>query len=185
MVSRRGVGLALKALLDRGFRFVVIGGTVVELALGSRDLGDDVDLFGEEPPPLLEEEYSSVAFELGWVSGQTWLGTPRLVARVEGEEVPLEFYDNVHDFYVPDVMLERSERVILDGVRVRVVRLEDHIALKAHAGRGSDIERLKEIGRLAKKGRISVDRRLLAESVSLFGEESRVLERRLREAGLL
>ncbi|BAN89849.1 nucleotidyltransferase [Aeropyrum camini] len=185
MVSRRGVASSLRALLDRGFRFTIIGGTVVEHALGSRDLGDDVDLFGEEPSPLLEEEYYSVAHELGWSSGQTWLGTPRLIARVGGEEVPLEFFDNVHDFYVPEPMLERAERVVLDGVRVKMVLLEDHIVLKAHAGRGSDMERLKEIGRHVRKGRLQVSASLVREAVEFFGDEAPVLLRRLREAGLL
>ena len=185
MVSRRAFSGVVRLLLDRGFRFTVIGGTVVELALGSRDLGEDIDVFGEEPSPLFEDEYRLLAEEMGWVVGQTWIGTPRVVARFEGEEVPVEFYDNLHDFYVPPEMLERAERVRVDGVRVRMVRLEDHIVLKAHAGRGMDMDRLKEIARLVKKGRLSVDRKAILEAASLFGDEERVIVRRLREAGLL
>ncbi len=185
LVSREGFASALRALLDRGFRFTIIGGTVVELELGSKDLGDDVDLFGEEPSPLFEEEYRAVAEELGWSIGQTWLGTPQLIARVGQEEIPIEFYENIHDFYVPSEMLERAIRIDVAGVRVKAVRLEDHIALKAHAGRSSDMERLKEIGRLAKRGKIRVDRKALEEAVSFFGDEAKVVARRLREAGLL
>ena len=185
MASRVSVSKALRALLDRGFRFTVIGGTVVELALGSSDLGDDVDLFGEEPSPLFEDEYRVVSEELGWVMGQTWLGTPRIIARVSGEDVVLEFYDNVHDFYVPEELLGRAERITIDDVRLRVVRLEDHIVLKAHAGRGSDMERLKEISRLARRGRLRIDRAKLLEAASFFGEERQVIVRRLEEAGIL
>ena len=185
MVSREGFGKALRALLDRGFRFTIIGGTIVELALGSRDLGDDVDVFGEDPSPLFEDEYRAVAEELGWGVGQTWLGTPKIIARIGAEEIPIEFYDNIHDFYVPEPMLERAERVSVGGVRVKMVLLEDHLALKAHAGRSSDMDRLREVGRLVKRGRLRINRRRLEEAISMFEDASRVVERRLREAGLM
>ena len=185
MVSRQAFAWVVRALLDRGFRFTVIGGTVVELAIGSKDLGEDIDVFGEDPSPLFEDEYFRLGEELGWVVGQTWLGTPRVVARFHGEEVPIEFYDNLHDFYVPEEMLGRAERVRIGDVRVRMVRLEDHLALKAHAGRGIDMERLKEISRLVKRGKLRLDRDALLEAASFFGDEEKVVIRRLREAGLL
>ncbi|MEB3773388.1 MAG: nucleotidyltransferase [Desulfurococcales archaeon] len=181
-MSRRAVAEVLRVLLDEGFRFTVIGGTVVELALGSRDLGDDVDLFTEEPSVLDEGEFLRVGEEYGWIVGQTWLGTPRLVARARGEDVPVEFYDNLYDFYVPPEIVEASTRIQLDGVRVRVVSVEDHIVLKANSGRGSDMERLKEIARLYRRGRIRIDRSRLLEAVNLF-DEPHVLLRRLRDAG--
>ncbi len=57
--------------------------------------------------------------------------------------------------------------------------------MKAHAGRGSDMERLKEIGRHVRKGRLQVSASLVREAVEFFGDEAPVLLRRLREAGLL
>ncbi len=182
LVSKKDASEVLRILLDEGFRFTIIGGTVVELNLGSKDLGDDLDLFSEEPSALEEEEFIRVAEARSWVLGQTWLGTPRLVARAPGGEVPVEFYDNLYDFYVPPEILEDAVRTMIGGVRVRVVRLEDHIVLKANSGRGSDIERLKEIARLAKKGRLRIDPNRVIETVNLF-DEPQVLLRRLRDAG--
>ncbi len=182
MVSRRGFAEAVRLLLDKGFRFTVIGGTVVELALGSRDLGPDVDVFAEEPNVFFEEEYHAVAEELGWGVGQTWLGTPALQARVGGEEFPIEFYDNLYDFNVPPEILERAQRVSVQGVRVRMVLLEDHIVLKANRGLGQDMDRLAELARLAKKGKLHVDPGKLREAASFFDDE-KVILRRLREAG--
>ncbi|MEB3806288.1 MAG: nucleotidyltransferase [Desulfurococcales archaeon] len=181
MVSRQSFARALRLLLDHGFQFTVIGGSVVEVALGSRDLGPDIDLFAEEPNVFLEEEYYGVAEELGWGVGQTWLGTPALIARLE-EEFPVEFYDNLFDFNVPEEILQRSVRVNIAGVRVKMVLVEDHIVLKANAGRSSDIERLKELARLAKKGKLKVDKNKLLEAASLFPDE-KVILRRLRDAG--
>lgn len=56
---------------------------MVEHAIGSRDLGDDIDLFAESPSVLFEENYyRRVAEENGWILGYTWLGTPRIIARI-------------------------------------------------------------------------------------------------------
>ncbi|MCX8196540.1 MAG: nucleotidyltransferase [Acidilobaceae archaeon] len=184
MVSRAAVAKALKALLDAGFRFTIIGGTVVEYALGREDLGDDVDLFAESPSPIFEEpEYRRFAEEASWSYGQTWLGTPRLVASV-GEEVPIEFYDNIYDFYVPERVLENSVRVEIGEIKVKMVTLEDHLLLKANAGRGVDMDRLAEIAKLVKRGKLSLNVKRLQEGAQSF-EEEEVIIRRLREASLL
>jgi len=183
LVSREGFARAVRALLDEGFRFTVIGGSVVEIALRSRDLGDDIDVFAESPNPVIEEEeYHRVAEERGWVVGQTWLGTPRIVVRAGDAEVPVEFYDNIYDFYVPPEILEGAEKLRVGGVTVRAIRVEDHIVLKANAGRGSDMERLKELARLAKKKRLRLDTDRIRWAASLFDDEKGILNR-LRSAG--
>ncbi|MEN2999404.1 MAG: nucleotidyltransferase [Acidilobaceae archaeon] len=184
MVSRNALARALKALLDHGFRFTVIGGTVVEYALGKEDLGDDVDLFAEHPSPVFDEgEYRRFAEELGWSYGQTWLGTPRIVASV-GEEVPIEFYENLYDFYVPEKVLEGSVRVEIGEIKVKMVTLEHYLLLKANSGRGVDMDRLAEIAKLVKRGRLALDVRKVEEGARSF-DEGEVLLRRLREVSLL
>ncbi|MEB3851857.1 MAG: nucleotidyltransferase [Desulfurococcales archaeon] len=183
MVSASIVGRVVKELAGEGFRFTIIGGTVVELALGSRDLGDDVDVYAEEPDVLVEEEkYREVAERRGWVLGQTWLGTPMILVRVGDVEVPVEFYDNMFDFYVPPSMVERARRASVGGARAKVVRLEDHIVLKANAGREKDIERLREIASLASKGKLHLNLKAIKEAASEFDDEPVIL-RRLRDAG--
>jgi len=185
LVSRRAFAEVVRVLLDRDFRFVVIGGTIVEYMLGSEDLGDDVDLFVESPSAVFEEHrYRSLAEEMDWALGYTWLGTPRIVARAGDEEVPVEFYENIHDFYVPQAFIERSTRADIGGVRARMLQLEDHVALKASAGRGSDVERLKEIARLVRKGKLVLDKRKLLDAISEF-EDRDVIARRLREVAIL
>ncbi|MCE4624723.1 MAG: nucleotidyltransferase [Desulfurococcales archaeon] len=183
MVSKKEFAQALRKLLDSGFRFTVIGGSVVELELGSRDLGDDIDLFAEAPSPVIEEEeYYRVAEENGWVIGQTWLGTPRVIVRVDQAEVPVEFYDNIYDFYVPEEILRDARKIRVSGVTVRAVRVEDHIVLKANAGRRSDMERLQEIARLVKKGKLQVDVKRIQWAAELFDDRKGILNR-LRSAG--
>ena len=185
MVSQREFAGAVRALLDEGFRFTVIGGTVVELELGRRDLGDDIDVFAEEPDVLAEEDrYFLTAEEKGWEYSKTWLGTPRIGVRVNHSMVPVEFYDNMLDFYVPPLMLERARMTSIAGVRVRIILLEDHLVLKANAGRDKDLQRLAEIGKLVKRGRLRVDREKIFEAIAEY-EEQATLINRLREAGIL
>jgi len=175
---------ALRMILDEGVTFTVIGGSIVEIKLGSRDLGDDIDLIAEDPDVMISEDfYFQMANRRGWVIGQTWLGTPRVLVRIGDKEVPIEFYDNLLDFYVPPSMLERAERVRVGGIRVKTIRLEDHIVLKANAGREKDIRRLKIISKHVKKGKLVLDTALLREAVSEF-EESNVIIRRLKDAGI-
>ena len=181
MVSKQSFAKAIRLLLDNGFQFTVIGGTVIEVAIGSKDLGPDIDLFAEEPNVFMEEEYYRIAEELGWGVGQTWLGTPALIARLE-EEFPIEFYDNLFDFHVPEEILHRAIRVNVGGVRVKMITIEDHIVLKANAGRSSDIDRLKELSKLVKKGKLKVDSRKMQEAAKLFPDE-KVILRRLRDSG--
>jgi len=184
LVTKKEASQALRALLDEGFRFTIIGGTVVELALNSDDLGDDLDLFAEKPDILVDEDvYREVAYQRGWVIGQTWLGTPRILVRVGNVEVPVEFYDNLYDFYVPESMLSRAVRVNIGGVRVKALTLEDHIVLKANAGREKDLERLKEIAKYVKKGRLKVDPEKLMNAIEDF-EDQNVIVRRLKDSGI-
>jgi len=183
LVSRSGVAGAVRSLLEEGFRFTIIGGTIVELRLRSKDLGDDVDVFAEHPSVLVDEAAYYGLEARGWVVGQTWLGTPRVIVHVGNEDVPVEFYDNLYDFYVPQEVIESAERVNISGVRVKIVGLEDHIVLKANAGRGTDLERLKEIARHVKKGKLSIDKRRIKETASLFEDEPVIL-RRLRDSGI-
>ena len=184
MVTHSEFAEAIRLLLDEGFTFTVIGGTIVEVKLGSRDLGDDIDLLAESPDVITsEDEYFSLANRKGWVIGQTWLGTPRILVRIGDSEIPVEFYDNLLDFYVPPSMLERAERVRIGDVRVRMLRLEDHIVLKANAGREKDLKRLQEIARHIRRGRLSVDKDIIRRAIDEF-EENTVIIRRLRDSGI-
>ena len=163
-----------------GIESVIIGGTVVQLALKSRRLEGDLDLFAVEPSPLLEEEvYRELAEREGWLFSYTSLGTPRMLARVGSVEIPVEFYENIHDFYVPLEIIGNAGSVRVRGVRLRLIGVEDYLVLKARAGGDKDLAKLRE---LASNPRLKIDSRRLREAAGLFEEED-IIIRRLREAG--
>ncbi len=173
----------MKELFQRGVDAVVIGGTSVELAIKAQRLSGDLDLFPLNMSPLIEEDfYRALAEELGWGFGYTDLGTPRLVARVKSGDLPVEFYENIHDFYIPPTILESATTKRISGVDVKVIQPEDYVVLKARAGGEEDLERLREISKLAARGKLKLNPRLIKRSLEYFPEDERsVIERRLKE----
>ncbi len=185
--SLRDLAEVMKVLVDAGVKAVVIGSTVVQLELRKKELEEDVDLFVEEPSPFIEEEfYRELAARQGWGVGQTWIGTPSLIARRQHGDIVVELYENVYDFYVPPELLERAPRKNIQGVPIRVLRLEDYALLKAKAGRDEDMEDLEELAHLVKSGKLRFDKRLVRESIQFFPEEDQTLmEKRLKKVGLI
>ncbi|KSW12472.1 nucleotidyltransferase [Pyrodictium occultum] len=186
MYSIQDLAWLLSRLQRHGVKGVIVGSTVVELELRRRRFEDDVDIFALEPSPLIEEErYHAIAEEEGWQVAYTALGTPKFVARLpSGEEVIVEFYENIHDYYIPPEMLERAGKRRLGNIEARLLRLEDYIVLKAKAARETDIEDLKIIREYIDEGRLKVDERLIRQGIELLPEEDkRFVANKLREIG--
>lgn len=186
MYTLQDLAWLLSRLQEHGIRGVVVGSTVVELELRRRQLEDDVDVFVLEPSPLVEEErYHTVAEEEGWQVTYTALGTPKFIARVPGgEEVVVEFYENIHDYYIPPEMLENAPKKKIGGVEARFLRLEDYIVLKAKAARETDIEDLRIIREYIEEGKLKVDGRIIKQGIELLPEEDRdFVVNKLRELG--
>ena len=169
-------------------KFVVVGSTVVELELRRRRFEDDIDLFVFEPSPLVEEDqYLAIAEEEGWQVSYTVLGTPKFVVKMpSGEEAIVEFYENIHDYYIPLPMLERAGSKKIRGVSVKLLQLEDYVVLKAKAARETDIEDLRIIKELVDEGKLKMDQRRIRSGLETLPEEDRrIAESKLRDVGLL
>lgn len=177
----------LRRLGGEGVKGVIIGSTVYALRLGVRELEDDVDLFTTTISPVFDEDLIlEVAERIGCRVGSTEWGTPSLEC-VLGSEcvIVVELYENIHDLYVPPEMLEGAETVEIEGVEVKVLRLEDYILLKARAGREQDLETLSYISDLIKNKALKVDFKTLKERLNLFDEdEQKLVIRRLSATGV-
>jgi len=186
MYTLQDLAWLLSRLQEHGVKGVVVGSTVVELELRRRQLEDDVDMFVLEPSPLIEEEkYHAIAEEEGWQVAYTALGTPKFIARVpSGEEVVVEFYENIHDYYIPPEMLENAPKKKIGNTEARFLRLEDYIVLKAKAAREADTEDLKIIREYIDEGKLKVDERIIKQGIELLPEEERrFVANKLRELG--
>jgi predicted nucleotidyltransferase len=175
-----------RKLQDHGVKGVVVGSTVVELALRRRQFEDDVDIFALEPSPLVEEDrYREIAASEGWQVSQTALGTPKFIVKLpSGEEVIVEFYENIFDYYIPPEILEQAPKKSIEGVEVKVLRVEDYIVLKAKAARDTDIEDLRIVKEYVDEGKLKVDMRIVKRDIELLPEEERgFVVNKLREVG--
>lgn len=171
----------LRKLLDHGVRYVVIGDLPVKVELGIRNIEGDIDLYVIEPSAFIEQEfYGELAEKEGWGYGLTDIGTPRFVARVNGAEIPVEFYENIFDIYIPEDIIKNAKRIKINGVTIRAISIEDYFVLKAR--QGVDLDKLAEYYRRLKN---KLKREELVRKIELFPEEDRkIIVRRLAEIGI-
>jgi len=153
---------------------VIIGSTIVSLALGGFfKEEEDLDLFIINRSPLLEEDlFKNIAISKGWDYTYTDYGTPRLIVPFEYGEFFIDFYENIHDFYIPEEILEKeTRRIKINHYRIKLLSLEAYIVLKARIGRRIDDRDLARIKELIKEGYLKVNKRKIEELLKYFPEE--------------
>lgn len=172
----------LKKLIEEGVEFIVIGDTVVQLELGREVLEGDVDLFVENPSPLTEQDfYNTLAEKHSWEVALTELGTPKIIAHVDGENVEIELYENFMDVEIPQELLESAVEISLGDIRVRALRPEHYFVLKAR--QGVDLDKLRRY--LKELGGKGFSKKLVEDALRLFPEyEDKSIRERLRSIGL-
>ncbi len=143
-------------------------------------MGNDIDLFVFQPDLLAEEEfYHKLADELGWSVGQTWLGTPKLIAREVGESVDVDLYTNLFDFFISPELLKTASRVRINNFRVKAMEPEAYLLLKAKFADASKMKELKSFF-----GSRGFNQRKIEEYLKLMPrEDERVVRRKLRDIG--
>ncbi|MEZ0394058.1 MAG: nucleotidyltransferase [Desulfurococcaceae archaeon] len=182
MFSAKTLRETLSKLIDNGVRFVIIGGTALQLELGHRQFEGDLDLFVISPSPLSERDfYESLCEREGWELTRTEEGFMKIVIPTDEGHLEVELYENYLDFEIPDEIIESARSVTLNGLRVKIIRPEHYIILKAR--QGAEVDELKGIYR-------KYERAFNAENVrkglELFPEEEReIVKRKLVRAGVL
>ncbi len=180
------VGRVLEVIKQGLGDFVIIGDTVVDLALNRKGTDSDVDIFPLEISSFAEEDkIREFAYSQGWDYGKTPIDTPRVIATVDDKELQVDFYDNIQDFYVPRVILESAVSERIGEYKFKVVRLEDYILLKLNAFREEDEDELKGIVELIGTGKLKIDRQYLLSHVDYFEENADSIRDRLKSIGLI
>ncbi len=174
------LGRILSVLVDEGVDYVVIGDTVIQLALRRRVFEGDIDIFALNPSPLAEEDfYIELAEKHGWGYGSTEIGTPRLVIQSESGEIVVEVYENFMDIDIPLEILENAGSIRLMDRRIKLIKPEHYIVLKAR--QGVDLDKLARYIRELK----SINTKLVEKTIGLFPrDEQELITNRLRTIGL-
>lgn len=171
-----------RELEAEGVEAVVIGDTVVQLALGLSELEGDIDLFVLSPSPLVEREfYREIAERKSWELAATEIGTPALVVPLSEGLVAVELYENYMDIEIPEDIVEDAQEHRIDGVKLKAIKPEHYVVLKAR--QGVDLDKLrKHLGELKRRG---LNLKLVEWAISLYLEDEReTIRERLRGVGL-
>ncbi len=176
----------MKNLIEGGVESVIIGSTAIELELRAKTLSGDLDLFPTNHFALVEEDFfRTLAFEKGWEYGHTGLGTPKYTVRGPKNQVEVEFYDNIMDFYVPEEILNEAKTIELKGVKIRKISPEDYVVLKSRSEDPDAIDQIRGVKELADRGKIQLNVRRVKERLALFPEtDVPTMRNRLRQAGI-
>ncbi len=185
--DRAALARVLKGLREHGVDGVIIGSTVYALRLGFKEFEDDVDLFTTTVSPSFDEDVVAEAADaLNCMVCQHGWGGPQLRCPVGCEEVTVELHENIYDFYVPEEMLNDAETVKVCGTPLRLLRIEDYLVLKAKAGREKDLEDLRYLSDIIRKGKLRINTKLIISRLALFDEcDSRLIIKRLRACGVI
>jgi len=170
----------LSVFISYGIKFIIIGDTVVQLALKRKELTGDIDLFIIEPSIFLEEEmYKRIAEENKWDYSTTEAGTPRLVARINSREIVLELYENFMDIYIPDDIINDVKTLKIKDTKISMLNPEQYFVLKAR--QGVDLDRIAEYVKKLKK----IDYKLIKKTIEKYPEEEQqLIKERLKSIGL-
>ncbi len=181
MPSAKVLAKVLDLLGKEGLSGVLIGSTSLQLAVGMQRFDGDLDLFVTSTSVLANlgtvEEFVR---RYGCLLGSTWVGTPSITCYIDGEEVVVDLYENMHDFYVPTEVLEDSIEYEVQGVKVRAVRPEDYLVLKAVSSAMEDPDFVESLRGFLRSKKLKLSRKLVESRVQLF-EDPQAIMRRLSE----
>ncbi len=184
MIHFTKVGETLKEL-NQLTDFVIIGDTVLDLALGRKGTESDVDVFITSISVFTDEDMiSSFSEEHGWELGKTPIDTPRLLIPLEDEQLQIDLYENIQDFFVPPIVVESATETKIGNAKFKLISMEDYLLLKANAFRDEDEIELKNIVKLIGERKISINKEVLAEHVEYFEENSSSIKDRLNGLGI-
>jgi predicted nucleotidyltransferase len=165
--------------------FVIIGDTIVDIELKRKGTESDVDLFVLGVSVLIEDDkIREFAYERGWDYGKTPIDTPRLLVPINDEQLQIDLYENIQDFFVPKDILDNAINVKIGGYTFKSVRLEDYILLKANAFREEDEDELKTIVYLIGEGKLKIDKDYLKNHIEIFEENANSIRERLSSVGI-
>ncbi|BFH73227.1 nucleotidyltransferase [Sulfurisphaera javensis] len=171
----------IKQLTD----FVIIGDTIVDISLGRKGTESDVDLFILSLSVLIDEDkIRDFAYDRGWDFGKTPIDTPRIIATVDDDQLQIDMYENIQDFFVPKEIINSAIEIRLGKEKFKIIKLEDYILLKTNAFREEDEDELKTITYLLGEGKLSIDKKYLESHIDLFEENAKSIRDRLGLIGI-
>lgn len=171
-----------RELEEAGVKSIVIGDTCIQLALGYSELEGDLDLFVIEPSPLVERAFfQTIAEEKNWEISTSETSLPALVIPLSQGYLIVELYENYMDIEIPEGILNDTVEYRIDNTRIKTIKPEHYIVLKAR--QGVDLDKLRKYIHQLKKGKLNT--KIIEQSIKLYPRSEReIIVNRLRDTGL-
>jgi len=169
-----------------GIDGIIIGSTCIDIAL-DRPSEEDLDLFTTSISPLIEEyKIRQLAYEHGWSTGTTELGTPSITINLGDVDITVELYENIMDFYIPEEALNLCKQsTIIDEVPLYYVAPECWVVFKARRGSSKDMADLSMVRHMVSEGMLKINKTMIENVVNLFEEDKDYIINRLRTVNIL
>ncbi len=192
--SRETLDLIRKALVKvgsefnkRGIEFILIGSAVLPLLYGIDWDVHDIDIFITNKSTIMEPElFEDIARENDWDVGMDMSGMMYYEIIINAQVIRVDLMENVLDIYIPSDMIRNAVEVRIDGVRIRSIRLEDLLVLKARETSEEGDEFLSRIAEILAdpESGLSIDREYLRRAINYYTDDKDSIERRLEKSGI-
>lgn len=163
-----------KAFRENNIDFVLIGSLILPLAYRIEWGVHDVDLFIMGRSAMVDEDlFREIARVHEWDVGLTAFGGLYYEVVVDGEVVRVDLMENLLDVYVPQGLIDDSMEIDVDGERIRAIRLEGLIVLKAREATDEAEEFLERLSSIIAEEGIDVDEGRMIRYIEMFPEDER------------
>lgn len=174
--------LTVRELTD----FIIIGDTILDILLKRKGTESDVDIFPLSISAFADDDLiREFAYKQGWDYGRTPIDTPRLMVDIDDQQLQIDLYDNIQDFYIPTQLIQHSTEIRLGEYDFKSVPIEGYIVLKANAYRDEDEDELKGIFYLIGENKLSIDKNKIFLLSQYFEENSKSILERLKGIGII
>ncbi|MEZ0248864.1 MAG: nucleotidyltransferase [Thermoproteus sp.] len=177
---REGLVRVGKALEKYGIDFILVGSAVLTLAYGIDYDPGDLDLFILNKSTILDYElFEKIAQENEWDMGSTDHGTIYYEIVVSGELLKVDLLENILDIYIPQQILDNPLIISISNLKVKSIKLEDLLALKAKMATKDAEDFIAEVARILAdpKSNIIINKIYLKNIIDLFPEKENILDR--------
>ncbi len=184
---REGLVQVADVLYGHGIDFVLIGSAILPLVYNIDYDPVDIDLFIINKSTILDYDiFEKIAQENEWDIGSTDHGTIYYELVVSGELLKIDLLENILDIYIHPQIVENPLTITINNTKIKSIKLEDLLVLKAKIATKDSEEFIAMIARLLADPRtnISIDKNYIKKIADLYQQEKENIIDRLNKNGI-
>ncbi|GGP19296.1 nucleotidyltransferase [Thermocladium modestius] len=175
-----------RALRSIGVDFELIGSMVLPVGYGMYWDVHDVDLFViGESPFMNPDKFEELAGRNDWDVGTSAFGNMYMEVLAGDSMIRVDLMENALDVYIPSKLLEDSLAAAVGEDKIKVMRVEGLIVLKAREATDEAEEFLEELNERLGDSSIRLDKKKILSFINEYpSDERKSLRHRIEMAGI-